>query len=97
MQTTSASTLRIMVTEAHCNKLAGPISSFRYDLSRRTKDVDMVFDNHPFYIEWRLALERVAAAKTARDIHRMETREFETADAEYQAALAAYEEVARRA
>jgi hypothetical protein len=86
-----------MVTEAHCYKLAGPVFSFRYDRSRRTKDVDMVFDNHPFYIEWRLALERVTATKKARDIHRVETREFEAADAEYQAALAAYEEVARRA
>jgi hypothetical protein len=57
----------------------------------------MVFDDHPLYQEWRLALERVAATKKARDIHRMETREFETADAEYQTALAAYEEVARRA
>jgi hypothetical protein len=61
------------------------------------KDVDMVFEDHPFYIEWRLALERVTATKNARDIHGMETREFEAADAEYQAALVAYDEVARKA
>jgi hypothetical protein len=41
--------------------------------------------------------DRDARAQARFDAHRIETVEFKAADAEYQAVLAAYEEVARRA
>ena len=56
----------------------------------------MVIEDHPLYQEWRSALERVIATKKARDTHRIGSKEFRAADAEYQAALAAYDAVARK-
>ena len=55
----------------------------------------MGIEDHPLYPEWRAALERVIATKRARDSHRIGSKEFHETDAEYQAALTAYDAVAR--
>jgi hypothetical protein len=52
--------------------------------------------DHPLYSEWKAALERVIATKRARDSHRIGSKEFRAANAEYVAALAAYDAVARK-
>ena len=56
----------------------------------------MAVEDHPLYAEWRSALERVIATKEARETHRIGSKEFQAANAEYQAALAAYDAVARK-
>jgi hypothetical protein len=56
----------------------------------------MAVEDHPLYPEWRSALERVIATKEARETHRIGSKEFQAANAEYQAALAAYDAVARK-
>lgn len=56
----------------------------------------MAVEDHPLYPEWRAALEMVIVTRQARDSHRIGSRQFETADAEYRAALAAYDAVARK-
>lgn len=61
-----------------------------------TEDVQMALEDHPLYPEWRSALARVIATKEARDSHRIGSKEFRAANAEYQAALAAYDAVARK-
>ena len=50
----------------------------------------------PLYSEWKAALKRVIATKQARDSHRIGSKEFRAANAEYVAALAAYDAVARK-
>jgi hypothetical protein len=59
------------------------------------RTVQMAIEDHPLYPEWRAALERVIATKGARDAHRIGSKEFHEADAQYQAALTAYDAVAR--
>jgi hypothetical protein len=55
----------------------------------------MFIENHPLYPKWRRALEQVLATKERRDGCRQETPAYTAADAEYQAALVAYDLVAR--
>ena len=43
----------------------------------------MAVEHHPLYPEWRAALEMVIATREARDTHRIGSRQFETADAEW--------------
>jgi hypothetical protein len=56
----------------------------------------MAIEDHPLYLEWKSALERIIAAKEARDTHRIGSKEFKAANAEYQAALVAYDAIARK-
>jgi hypothetical protein len=57
----------------------------------------MAIEDHPLYPKWRAALEMVIATREARDAHLIGSKKYEAADAEYQAALAAYDAIARKA
>jgi hypothetical protein len=55
----------------------------------------MPVEDHPIYAKWRAALEMVIATREARDTFRPDSPEYRVADAEHQAALRAYDKIAR--
>jgi hypothetical protein len=55
----------------------------------------MPVEDHPLYPGWRRALEQVITSKEGREICRVGTPAYTAADSEYQAALVAYDMVAR--
>jgi hypothetical protein len=55
----------------------------------------MPVEDHPIYVKWRAALEMVIATREARDTFRPDSPEYRAADAEHQAALRAYDKIAR--
>jgi hypothetical protein len=56
----------------------------------------MAVEDHRLYPEWRSALEMVIATREVRDTHRIGSKEYEAANVEYQAALAAYDAIGRK-
>ena len=54
------------------------------------------WEGQPWYQEWRAALERVIAASMARDATMVGTPDRQSAEQEYDAAMAAYRDIANR-
>jgi hypothetical protein len=54
------------------------------------------FEDQPWYPEWHEVVERVVAARMARDSTKPDTPEREAADREYDVALAAFRSAAER-
>ena len=48
------------------------------------------FEEQPWYAVWKKSLDRVIAARLARDAIKLETSEWEAANLEYQNALTAH-------
>jgi len=57
--------------------------------------MQMAIEDHPLYPKWRNALERVIATKETRKNCRQGTPAWTAAESDYQAALIAYDLVAR--
>jgi hypothetical protein len=55
----------------------------------------MAVEDHPLYPRWRDSLERVIETKNKRDACKRGTPDWSASDAEYQAALAEYDAIAR--
>jgi hypothetical protein len=55
----------------------------------------MATEDHPLYPKWCAALDRVIAAKEMLEVARQGTPSWTAAESEYQAALMAYDAVAR--
>ena len=56
----------------------------------------MAVEDHRLYPEWRAALEMVIATREARDTHRIGSKEYQAANTQSQAALAAYDAIGRK-
>ena len=54
------------------------------------------FEDQPWYREWHETLNRVIAAQMRREAAQPGTAEREAADAEFEAAMAAFREIANR-